>query len=64
MHVMTSCLKRVSYLGFFMVLNQLFRGHAVQVAQFGLHHDWDLTQGLFDDAFWYAIDRPADVCLR
>lgn len=53
----------VSYLCFFMMLYKLFGGHAMQVTQLGLHHDRQLTHGLFDDAFRNAIDWPADVCL-
>lgn len=52
------------YLRFFMVLYELFRGHAMEVTQPGLHHDWHLTQGLFDYAFRNPIDGPADICLR
>ena len=36
----------ICYLGFFVVLDQLFWGEAVQVAQFGLHHDGYLAQVL------------------
>lgn len=46
-----------------MVFHQLFGGHAMQVTQLGFHHNWHLTQGLFNDAFGDTIDRPADVCL-
>ena len=53
----------ICYLGFFVVLDKLFWGKAVQVAQSGLHHDGNLAQVLFDDAFGNAIHRPTDICL-
>lgn len=58
MNFCSSCkyLKCVSCLCFFMVFNKLFGGHAMQVTQLGLHHDWQLTQGLFDDAFGNSVD--------
>lgn len=38
------------------MFDKLFGGHAMQVTQLGLHHDRQLTHGLFDDAFRDAID--------
>lgn len=57
-------LQCVAYLCFFMVLYELFWRHAVEITHLGLHHDWHLTQGLFDDAFRNPIDGPADICLK
>lgn len=53
-----------SYFCFFVVLYKLFRRHAMEVTQLGLHHDWYLTQGLLDDAFRNTVDGPANICLR
>lgn len=54
----------VANLCLFMMLYELLRRQAVEVAELGLHHDRHLTQGLLDDAFRDAIDRPADVRLK
>lgn len=54
---------QASDLCFFVMFNKFFRGHAMQVAKFGLHHDGELTQELIDDAFRNAVDRPADIRL-
>lgn len=57
-------IQRKANLCFFVMLHELFGRQAMQVAKLGLHHDRQLTQGLLDDPFRNAIDRPADVSLK